>query len=77
MPIFGDKHDPEFLKSVFDRTEILRKPMRGIVSGYHVLPYILVAPQEEHGQRSLEIRGKIRVSPGSRLNPSSSSPSRK
>lgn len=70
MSIFGDAHDPEFLKSIFERTEILRKPMRGIVSGYHVLPYILVAPQEEQNQRSVEIRGKIRVSPRFVISPS-------
>lgn len=70
MPIFGDKHDPEFLRSVFDRTEILRKPMRGIVTGYHILPYILVAPQEEQTGRSVEIRGKIRVSPRFVISPS-------
>jgi hypothetical protein len=33
------------------------------VTGYHVLPYILVAPDEEQKQRSVEIRGRIRVSP--------------
>jgi hypothetical protein len=55
--------DPEFLKSVFDQTQVLRKPVRGIIAGYHVLPYILVGPQEEQNQRSVEIRGRIRVSP--------------
>lgn len=56
-------HDPEQFRSIFDRTRVLRKPLRGIIAGYHVLPYILVGPQEEQQQRSVEIRGKIRVSP--------------
>src|SRR5712691_1780485 len=39
--MFGEKHDPEFLKHLFDETEILRKPVAGIIAGYHILPYIL------------------------------------
>ena len=61
--MFGERHDPEFLKHLFDRTEILRKPMSGIITGYHVLPYILVAPEHEHPARAVEIRGRIKVSP--------------
>ena len=61
--MFGERHDPEFLKHLFDTTEILRKPMSGIIAGYHLLPYILVGPQEERPGGSVEIRGKIKVSP--------------
>ena len=61
--MFGEKHDPEFLKHLFESTEILRKPVAGIIAGYHVLPYILVGPQEEKPAASVEIRGKIKVSP--------------
>jgi len=55
--------DPEFLRHVFERTEVVRKPVSGIIAGYHVLPYILVGPEHEHPGRSVEVRGKIRVSP--------------
>ena len=58
-----DRHDPEFLKHIFDTTQVLRKPVTGIIAGYHVLPYILVGPQEEKPAGSVEIRGKIKVSP--------------
>jgi hypothetical protein len=61
--VFGERHDPEFLKHLFDRTEILRKPVAGIIAGYHVLPYILVGPQEDKPARAVEIRGRIKVSP--------------
>ncbi len=61
--MFGERHDPEFIKHLFETTEILRKPVRGIIAGYHVLPYILVGPQENRPTRSVEIRGKIKVSP--------------
>src|SRR5258708_1341667 len=67
--MFGERHDPEFLKHLFERTEILRKPITGIIAGYHVLPYILVGPQEEQPHRSVEIRGKIKVSPRLVLTP--------
>jgi hypothetical protein len=59
----SEHHDPEYLKHLFDTTEILRKPVSGIIAGYHVLPYILVGPQEDRPARSVEIRGKIKVSP--------------
>ena len=58
-----ERDDPEYLKHLFDSTEILRKPVSGIIAGYHVLPYILVGPQEDRPAHSVEIRGKIKVSP--------------
>ncbi len=61
---FGDSHsDPEYLRHVFEETQILRRPITGILAGYHVLPYVLVGPDEERSQGAVEIRGKIRVSP--------------
>ncbi len=59
----NERHDPEYLKHLFETTEILRKPVSGIIAGSHVLPYILVGPQEDRPARSVEIRGKIKVSP--------------
>ncbi|HET7874293.1 MAG TPA: hypothetical protein VFN71_02110, partial [Methylomirabilota bacterium] len=61
--MFGERHDPEFLKHLFEATEILRKPMSGIIAGYHVLPYILIGPQQDQPTRSVEVRGRIKVSP--------------
>jgi hypothetical protein len=61
--MFDRPYDPELLRSLFDQTRVLRKPLRGIIAGYHVLPYVLVGPREDQSQRSVEIRGKIRVSP--------------
>ena len=55
--------DPEFLRHVFEHTEVLRKPIAGIITGYHVLPYILVGPEMDHPHRSVEVRGRIKVSP--------------
>lgn len=68
--MFDRRDDPEFLKSIFEQTQVLRKPLTGIIAGYHVLPYVLVGPQEDREQRSVEIRGKIRVSPRLILSPS-------
>jgi hypothetical protein len=55
--------DPEALRRVFEDTKVLRKPVTGIISGYHVLPYILVAPERDRPRRAVEVRGRIRVSP--------------
>src|SRR5262245_24501037 len=62
-PMGDDWQDSERLRHVFEQTEIVRKPLTGIVTGYHVLPYVLVAPEHEHAGRSVEVSGSIRVSP--------------
>jgi hypothetical protein len=67
--MFGTHPEPEYLKRVFEDTQVLRKPITGILTGYHVLPYILVGQDGEQSQRSVEIRGKIRVSPRLILSP--------
>lgn len=53
----------EILRQVYAQTNILRKPISGIVSGYHELPYILIAPHDENSSHTIEINGKIKVSP--------------
>ena len=58
-----DWRDSELLRSVFEGTEVVRKPLTGIIAGHHVLPYVLVGPERDHPGRSLEVRGRIRVSP--------------
>lgn len=55
--------DHEFIRHVFDETRVLRKPLSGIITGFHVLPYILVGPERDQPSRSVEVRGRIRVSP--------------
>ncbi|MBI3629749.1 MAG: hypothetical protein HY217_09275 [Candidatus Rokubacteria bacterium] len=56
-------NDAELLQHVFDETNVLRKPLRGIISGYHVLPYILVGGDHASPACSVEVRGRIKVSP--------------
>jgi hypothetical protein len=53
----------ETLREVYFKTDILRKPISGIVSGYHQLPYILIAPNDENPSQTIEINGTINVSP--------------
>jgi hypothetical protein len=69
-----DWDDPEFLQHVFDETNVLRKPLRGIITGYHVLPYILVGAQHDQPGRSVEVRGRIKVSPRLVLTPNREGP---
>jgi hypothetical protein len=61
--MLDDWSDAERLRSVFDQTEVVRKPLTGIIAGHHVLPYVLVGPEGAEGARALEVRGRIRVSP--------------
>jgi hypothetical protein len=59
-----ERSDHRFLQTVFEETRVLRKPLRGIISGYHVLPYVLVGPPAyAEASRTVEVRGRIRVSP--------------
>jgi hypothetical protein len=53
----------EIVKEIYFKTDILRRPISGFVSGYHQLPYILVAPNDENPSHTVEINGKINVSP--------------
>lgn len=55
--------EQQFQKEVYDGTRIIRRPISGIISGYHKLPYILIAPDDENSERSIEINGIINVSP--------------
>jgi hypothetical protein len=66
--------DRERLKHVFDETRIVRRPMTGIITGYHVLPYILVGPEHEQAGRSVEVRGRIKVSPRLVISPGRDGP---
>jgi hypothetical protein len=59
----GAWQDEEFLRHVFDETRVVRKPMSGIITGYHVLPYILVGAEHNRPGHSVEVRGRIKVSP--------------
>jgi hypothetical protein len=59
----------ETLKEVYAQTSILRKPISGIVSGYHQLPYILISPNDKNPLQTVEINGKINVSPKFILSP--------
>jgi hypothetical protein len=58
-----DWSDLEYLRSVFEGTEVVRKPLSGIIAGHHVLPYVLVGPEQDQPGRSVEVSGRIRVSP--------------
>jgi hypothetical protein len=55
--------DEEFLRHVFDETRVIRKPLTGIITGYHVLPYIVVGPEHDRPNHAVEVRGRIKVSP--------------
>jgi hypothetical protein len=61
-------HD-EILREVYHKTHILRKPISGIIAGYHQLPYILIAPNDKNPSHTIEINGKINVSPRFILSP--------
>ncbi len=65
----------ERLRRVFERTEVKRAPLVGIVRGYHTLPFTLVGPDDGHegnpetdeggglARGSVLLKGKISVSP--------------
>lgn len=55
--------DAELVRHVFEATRVVRRPLAGIIAGYHVLPYIVVGGEPERPGRSVEVRGRIRVSP--------------
>jgi hypothetical protein len=60
---YDDPRVNQVIREVYAGTEILRRPMSGIVSGYHELPYVLVVPDRANAQQSVRLSGTIRVSP--------------
>ncbi len=71
MNMFPNNFSDPRVQEMFERTEILRKPISGIVSGYHELPYVLIAPRGEEPDGSVRIDGKISVSPKFVISPQS------
>ena len=66
--------DRELLRHVFEETRVVRTPFTGIIAGYHVLPYVLVGPEHARPGHSVEVRGRIKVSPRLVLTPNSEGP---
>src|SRR5256884_1320515 len=66
--------DAEPLRHVFDETRVVRRPLSGIITGYHILPYIIVGPEAERPSRSVEVRGRIKVSPRLVISPGRDGP---
>jgi len=54
---------PEEMRSIFERTTVVRRPTYGIISGYHELPYVCLGESCEEGYKTTEVRGKVQVSP--------------
>jgi len=67
--------DSDEMREIFERTQIVRRPTYGIVSGYHELPYICVGRALKEESRSVEVRGKIQVSPRFVIRPTHYQPS--
>jgi hypothetical protein len=63
------------MRTLFHKTVIVRKPTYGIVKGYHELPYVCLGAAEAGGRGTLEVRGKIQVSPQFVLRPQHYQPS--
>jgi hypothetical protein len=59
----GNFGENQKFKEVFFKTRVIKKPITGIISDYHQLPYILVAPDEKDPTHTVEVNGNIHVSP--------------
>jgi hypothetical protein len=55
--------EPEDLKHIFDKTDIVRKPLTGIIQDHHHLPYTLIGPNTQDQKGSIRLQGAIHVSP--------------
>ena len=66
---------PQEMRALYERTEIVRRPTYGIVTGYHELPYVCLGPDHDKGHGTLLVEGKIQVSPRIILRPSHLNPS--
>jgi hypothetical protein len=55
--------DIEGQKKILDQMRVLKKPFLGIVSGYHDLGYRVLGPESIEGAGSVQISGRLFVSP--------------
>jgi hypothetical protein len=67
--------DYEELRHIYDKTQVLRTPTYGIVSGYHELPYVVLGESFERGYDTTRVRGTVQVSPRFLIRPSHLDPS--
>ncbi len=58
MPLSSDE-----MRDIYNRTVVVRRPTYGIVKGYHELPYICLGNPIESDAGSVQVRGKVHVSP--------------
>lgn len=63
------------LRDIFQRTQVIRRPTYGIITGYHELPYICLGTSFETGHTTTQVRGKVQVSPRFLIRPSHLEPS--
>lgn len=54
---------PDEMRDIFERTEVIRRPTYGIVSGYHELPYVCLGDSCEPDHVTTRVRGRVQVSP--------------
>lgn len=59
------------LKEIFNKTNVIKKPISGIISGYHEISYILITPDDSNPSFSVEVSGTIKVSPKFVISPNS------
>lgn len=60
---------PQQMRSIYENTQIVRRPTYGIITGYHELPYVCVGHDHDGGNGSVQVRGRIQVSPRLVLTP--------
>jgi len=63
------------MREIFRRTQIVRRPTYGIISGYHELPFVCLGESFEVGHETTRVRGKVHVSPRFVIRPSHMEPS--
>ena len=63
------------IREIFKRTQIVRKPTYGIISGYHTLPYVCLGSSIERPSGTTQVKGKVHVSPRFIIRPAHCEPS--
>jgi len=63
------------MRRIFRRTVVVRKPTYGIISGYHELPYVCLGTCYDTNVGTMQIKGKIQVSPRFVIRPEHLNPS--
>lgn len=62
------------MRAIYAATTIVRRPVHGIIRGYHELPYVCIGASVVSGKNTMRVKGRVHVSPRFLIRPAHYAP---